>query len=260
LTPGLLVSVRNAAEAIAALAGGAEVIDVKEPSRGPLGAADHATMADVALTVNGRALVTAAVGELFDLIADRAVSQRSDVPEGFSLFKIGLAGCRDLPNWQGHWHQMVETMSQFNAEARPVAVAYADWRAARSPDPNDVLSIALDYACPALLIDTWDKSAGTLFDAWRETSLHKFVQLVRSHDLTVVLAGSLSDATFERAVTLGADFVAVRSAACDGGRNGTVSAERVRALKRLTLVALRSASSPLTREPGGAVTSQRAHS
>jgi len=36
----LLVSVRSAAEALAALAGGAAVIDVKEPSRGPLGRAD----------------------------------------------------------------------------------------------------------------------------------------------------------------------------------------------------------------------------
>ena len=35
--PGLLVSVRSAAEAATALAGGADLIDVKEPSRGPLG-------------------------------------------------------------------------------------------------------------------------------------------------------------------------------------------------------------------------------
>ena len=35
---GLLVSVRNAAEATEALAGGASIIDVKEPLAGPLGA------------------------------------------------------------------------------------------------------------------------------------------------------------------------------------------------------------------------------
>ena len=38
-SPGLLVSVRSAAEAITALEAGADVIDVKEPSRGALGAA-----------------------------------------------------------------------------------------------------------------------------------------------------------------------------------------------------------------------------
>ena len=40
---GLLVSVRSADEARTALAGGATVIDVKEPERGPLGRADPAT-------------------------------------------------------------------------------------------------------------------------------------------------------------------------------------------------------------------------
>ena len=42
--PGLLVSVRSAAEALAALAGGADVIDVKEPNQGSLGAADDDTI------------------------------------------------------------------------------------------------------------------------------------------------------------------------------------------------------------------------
>ena len=43
----LLVSVRSAAEAEAALLGGADVIDVKEPDRGPLGRADDAVIAAV---------------------------------------------------------------------------------------------------------------------------------------------------------------------------------------------------------------------
>ena len=52
--PRLLVSVRNADEAIAALAGGAHVIDVKEPERGSLGAADTSAIAEIVLAVNGR--------------------------------------------------------------------------------------------------------------------------------------------------------------------------------------------------------------
>ena len=34
------------------------------------------------------------------------------------------------------------------------------------PQPRDVLRAAVDLGCPALLVDTWDKSAGTLFDHW----------------------------------------------------------------------------------------------
>ena len=50
----LLVSVRSAAEAEAALSGGASVIDVKEPTRGALGRADDAVIADVVRSPAGR--------------------------------------------------------------------------------------------------------------------------------------------------------------------------------------------------------------
>jgi uncharacterized protein (UPF0264 family) len=53
-TPRLLVSVRDAAEAVEALAGGADWIDLKEPQRGPLGAVDAVTARDVVHVVAGR--------------------------------------------------------------------------------------------------------------------------------------------------------------------------------------------------------------
>ena len=85
---GLLVSVRSAAEAQTALAGGAALIDVKEPERGPLGRADDATVAEVVAAVASRCPVSAALGEI-----------RWGVPasplEGFrrcAYLKPGLAG------------------------------------------------------------------------------------------------------------------------------------------------------------------------
>jgi uncharacterized protein (UPF0264 family) len=48
MRPQLLVSVRNAAEAQAALAGGCDILDIKEPSRGSLGMADAPTIAAIA--------------------------------------------------------------------------------------------------------------------------------------------------------------------------------------------------------------------
>ena len=56
----LLVSVRSAAEAESAAAGGAGLIDVKEPSRGAMGKADDRTIADVVRAVAGRRPVSAA--------------------------------------------------------------------------------------------------------------------------------------------------------------------------------------------------------
>ena len=51
----LLVSVRCAEEATAALAGGADIIDVKEPRRGSLGRADDRVIREVMEVVAGDA-------------------------------------------------------------------------------------------------------------------------------------------------------------------------------------------------------------
>jgi uncharacterized protein (UPF0264 family) len=242
-SPGLLVSVRSAAEALTALAGGADVIDVKEPDRGPLGAADPTTIADVLRAVIGRVPVTAAAGELLDFDNCNASQSSLPSPMGVDLYKIGLSGCLDEVNWQMRWSQIVATLgSQIGNASLPVTVAYADWRAARAPDPHDVLKLAIQSGCSALLIDTWDKSSGDLFSHWDLPELSMFVKRIRSHRIACVLAGSLNGPSIASAARLAPDFVAVRGAACEYGRHGTVTAQRVAAIKHVLSVALPIAS------------------
>jgi uncharacterized protein (UPF0264 family) len=240
-TPGLLVSVRSAAEALTALAGGADVIDVKEPNQGSLGAADDETISAIVRAVDGRATVSAAMGELVDLIGPPNHDATRTLVDGLALFKIGLARCATLNDWQTRWRHAIETMTSTssNGNAQAVAVVYADWRAAQSPSPRDILSAAVRHRCPALLIDTWDKSAGTLFDHWPAGDLQGFTTEVQSHDISVVLAGSLTLRNVTTAARLGPDLVAVRTAACEGGRAGTVSETKVRELKNAIATATR---------------------
>jgi uncharacterized protein (UPF0264 family) len=232
-TPGLLVSVRSADEALAALAGGADVIDVKEPNHGALGAADDNTISAIVRAVAGRAPVSAALGELVDSTYSPNGDGARTLVDGISLFKLGLARCVTLDDWQTRWHHAVESLLSTLSFGNPlpVAVVYADWRAAQAPSPQDILSAANKRCCPALLIDTCDKSAGTLFDHWPAGDLQPFLDEVRSHDIAVVLAGSLAGQDIAAAVQLAPDLIAVRTAACQGGRAGTVSEIKVRELK-----------------------------
>src|SRR5262245_58070807 len=108
--PGLLVSVRSADEALAAVAGGADVIDIKEPNRGPLGAADHQTIADIVRAVDNRAPVTAAMGELVDLLPMLSTNRCEPMPAGVALAKIGLSQCRSLNNWRAHWRRAISLL------------------------------------------------------------------------------------------------------------------------------------------------------
>jgi uncharacterized protein (UPF0264 family) len=240
-TPGLLVSVRSAAEALRALAGGADLIDVKEPNQGSLGAANNDTISAVVGVVNGQAPVSAALGELVDFIGTPNGEGQRTLVDGVSLFKIGLARCSAVNNWQTHWQyavdNLVSTSPKSNSQA--VAVVYADWHAAQSPSPHEVLSMAIQCRCPALLIDTWEKSGETLFDYWPVAELQDFTTEVRRHDIAIVLAGSLTGQNVTTAARLVPELIAVRTAACEGGRAGTVSERRVRELKNVIASSMR---------------------
>jgi len=242
--PRLLVSVRSASEASRALAGGADVVDIKEPNRGALGAADPATIVEIVRLVSGRAPITTACGELREFGCTATAVPAAPIPEGVALFKIGLAGCRENLNWQSQWRETSDLLQggRRRGRPRPVAVVYADWHAANAPAPGDVLRAAVDVGSPALLIDTWDKSVGTLFDSWPAEGLLPFIRTVRSSGMAIVLAGSLAGDDVGEAARLGPDLIAVRAAACEAGRHGTVTGERVHELKRAILAAAKVAA------------------
>lgn len=227
---GLLVSVRNAEEARIALACGVDVIDVKEPARGSLGAASAATVGDVVDAVAGRALVSIACGELLDAgdgSSNGLCAGASQSPPGVALAKIGLAGCKDREDWQALWRHWASSLPR---SVRPVAVAYADQRLARSPSWESVVALAAAVRAPYVLIDTYDKRSGTLFDHWPAATLKDFADAAQAAGVGFVLAGSLRCEDIERAVSFGPDYVAVRGAACRGGREGTLDP---RAIERL---------------------------
>lgn len=219
----LLVSVRSAEEALAALVGGADLIDVKEPARGAMGKSDDDTIAAVIEAVAGRVPVSAAMGEWVEL--DGAPPH-----VGLTFAKWGLSGIRG-PSLE---KTAVEAIRR--AADTPVMVAYADCIKAGSPDPLTLARLAVAHRFPALLLDTFDKSGSTLLDWWPVDDLSWLIDICRSGGVPVALAGSLDCDQIRAASRLKPDWFAVRGAACEGGRGGTVSADRVAALKALVTV------------------------
>jgi uncharacterized protein (UPF0264 family) len=221
----LLVSVRNAEEAREALAGGADWIDAKEPARGSLGLAAPRQLAGIRRAVGGRAPLTAACGELLDGIPPDRLRSLT----GYRLLKAGLARCVRSADWSRRW---AEFAAQLPPGAALVAVAYADHGRAGSPPPADVVRVAGRLGCAWLLIDTFDKSRGHVFEHLADDELARLISMARRDGLRVALAGSLSLELLPRVVAIEPDIVAVRSAACRGGRTGRVAAECVRRIAR----------------------------
>ena len=112
----------------------------------------------------------------------------------------------------------------------PVAVVYADWRTAAAPDPPSIVERAAQWGCAAVLVDTFDKSRGTLMRYFDRVRLGEFIATVQARGMMCVVAGGLGLNEIPHVAPLGPDYVAVRGAACAGGRNDRLEAECVRRL------------------------------
>jgi (5-formylfuran-3-yl)methyl phosphate synthase len=227
MTPKLLVSVRSAAEADEALAGGADLIDVKEPNLGSLGRASDAIVAQIVQRVGGRVLTSAALGELHDW--------DGTVPAGVDFVKAGLAGLA-----AADWRKRLDRF-RLAAGGRAVIVAYADWEAAGAPPLEDVVTYAENIVDSVLLIDTCRKTGSTLLDLISEPTLVNCIARIRRVIGRIALAGSLSSSTAIQAASLRPDWIAVRGAVCDRGRTGRVSRESVKQIRRRIEAASRAA-------------------
>lgn len=223
---GLLVSVRDLGEAETSLAAGADLIDLKEPSAGSLGAVSPQTMQAVAQWLAGRRPLSVALGELDSLDPDVP----AQIPVEAAYAKLGLARCAGWPDWPVRWQA---TCRQMPLGVQPVAVVYADWITAASPEPREILAAAADRGAPVVLIDTFDKRSGNLFDVWPVDELKLFAAAVRKHGLKLVLGGSLNLPTIEKALELEPDYIAVRGAACRLDRNGRLDGELVARIRKM---------------------------
>jgi uncharacterized protein (UPF0264 family) len=220
----LLVSVRSPGEAEAALAGGADLIDVKEPQRGSLGRADDATVKAVLEQVAGRRPVSAALGELLS-------SPEPPTVTGLSYAKWGLAGSvAGAGDWRRALREASERLRQADPGCRLVVAAYADWRRAASPAPEEVRIAVAEEGWGTLLVDTWDKDGSTLLDWMPLEEVEWLCRGCRAGGVRVALAGSLGVAEIEALRRAEPDWFAVRGAACRGGRTGTIDAGAVRRL------------------------------
>ncbi len=238
----LLVSVRSVTEAYEALAGGADVIDIKEPANGPLGAASFKAIKQIAQCVTDespRTPITVALGELELSSLDRFIATQiapiAEISEIVAL-KVGLAGLKDQP-WQSGLAELKQSIETQPGGCELVAVAYADDEVANSPTAEQVFSAANRLGLRGFLIDTYHKEKSPkslnpgLLGTISQDRLAELFEVVHLMEITVAVAGSLNLDQIEAMMLLKPDIIGVRGAACEGGRAGTVSRDKVKAMR-----------------------------
>ena len=147
----LLISVRDGSEASAALAGGADLIDAKDPTAGALGAVALQTLVEIHRVVERARPVTAALGDAFteDTTEQLACAFAS---AGTAFVKIGFAGVSD----QRHAAALIRAAVRgaragSDMACRVIAVAYADSCFARSLPLGQLNAVAATAGAAGVL-------------------------------------------------------------------------------------------------------------
>jgi uncharacterized protein (UPF0264 family) len=223
----LLVSVATEADAVAALAGGADVIDAKDPQAGALGAVPCGTFRAIHACVAGARPVSAALGDAADEDAIEALA-RTFAAAGAAFVKVGFAGVGEASRVAALTAAAVRAARECRCGV--VAVAYADADPADSVPPLSFVDAAARAGAAGVLFDTADKTGKDLLAYVPPDALARWVAHAHRAGLFLAVAGKLHADDLPLVRDAGADIAGVRGAACDGGRAGRVASSRVRAL------------------------------
>ncbi len=216
----LLVSVRSVEEALAAAGAGADLIDLKEPRDGALGAVAPAAILPIVDALRKHdplQVVSATIGDLpGERLADIVEAVHAVADCGVDYVKVGVErGPAAKP--------LLQALAKCDAQVVPVFIAD------RGIDMN-LVKLAHSLPFPALGLDTADKSGGSLFDRVDEDSLRRFVQQTRRAGRLAAVAGALRFDHLGQLWRLGADIAGFRTAVCAGDRTGDLDPALVREL------------------------------
>jgi uncharacterized protein (UPF0264 family) len=215
------------------LAGGADIIDAKEPTRGSLGAVEPEMLAAIIARVPGSCALSVALGDVasFDDVVAAITPLHIPARPGPVFLKLGFAGVRSQERVSQLLACAVEIAARLPARGRVVAVGYGDARCTNSLPPDTIPDIARRAGAAGVLLDTQVKDGISLLGWAGPQSLAEWVKQARKAGLIAALAGGLGPAEVARVQEASPDVLGVRGAACEGGREGRVTAERVRALR-----------------------------
>ncbi|MDD2767135.1 MAG: (5-formylfuran-3-yl)methyl phosphate synthase [Methylococcus sp.] len=204
---GMLASVRNSAEARIALEAGVDIVDIKAPEYGSLGALPVEEVGRIVAAAGGTAPVSATIGDL-PLDPDpvcRAVLAMAAT--GVDYVKIGMFR-------GGDWGSTLATLSHLaGRDIRLVAVLFAD----NLPDFEWIARLKKSGFAGAML-DTQDKTSGPLTEILDRPVLERFVGETREQGLMCGLAGSLRSADIPELLALQPDYLGFRGALCQASR------------------------------------------
>jgi len=231
----LLISPINTEEAQEAIAGGADIIDVKNPKEGSLGANFPWVIKSIRQMTPEEMLVSATLGDVPYKPGTVSLAALGASVSGADYIKVGLYGTKNYDEALEVMKNVVKTVKDHNKNALVVASGYADAHRVGAVNPMEIPKVAADSGADIAMVDTAVKDGKTLFDFMDEDKIRAFNKQIHDYGLKSALAGSVKKDQLSILHRSGCDVVGIRGAACIGGdRNtGKIHRSAVSELKKM---------------------------
>jgi len=217
----LLISPKNEAEALEAIAGGADIIDVKNPLEGALGANYPWVIKKIKQLTPSGVGVSCTLGDAPNLPGSFSLAALGAASLGVDYVKVGLYGVKKFDEAVFLSQQINKAAKDVNPKIKVAVAGYADAKKIGAIVPSIIPAVAHEAHADIAMLDTAVKDGKTLFDHQTIEQLKEFVASAHGFSLQVALAGSLRKQDLPVVHDLGVEIVGFRGAACTGSdRNG----------------------------------------
>ncbi|MEY3759175.1 MAG: hypothetical protein RIR39_666 [Pseudomonadota bacterium] len=202
---GLLASVNSVTEALLVLDADVDIIDLKQPALGALGALDVTTVKKIVIAIAGRCPISATIGDLPMQPEPVFNAVKAMAETGVDYIKIGFFPGND---WQGT-AQKLSLLTRKNHAL--IAVLFADTQ----PD-FAIMDSLKEAGFTGVMLDTMDKQQGSLTQVMAKTDITQFVAQAKALQMLCGLAGSLRLEDIPELMFYQPDYLGFRGALCQG--------------------------------------------
>lgn len=227
----LLVSVRDADEAVSAISAGADIIDAKEPMLGPLAPVSPSMLQSICAAVPLSQPFSVALGDADPASLAGIVSAVAPLRPRHTLF-FKAAVIAETPDVAASGIAAAcRLLGARPDQPRLVVAQYVD-----GPGGNAALRRWVEITAAAgargLLLDTSVKGGSGVFGAVGVQALAALRRHAARRGIWLAVAGGITIENVELLAAVRPHVVGVRGAVCEGERTGTLSAARVTHLRQ----------------------------
>jgi len=227
----LLVSPISPEEAIAAHQGGADIIDVKNPKEGSLGANFPWVIKSVKDAIDSRKPISATIGDFNFKPGTASLAALGAAVAGAHYIKVGLYDVQTEEQALEMLTNITKSVKDLDPDKKVVASGYSDYKRINSISPHLLPAIGAQAGVDVVMVDTGIKDGRSTFEFMDEDELTRFTGAIREQGLESALAGTLKFEDLPVLRRINPDIIGVRGMVCGGDRTSCIQEELVVKLK-----------------------------